>query len=44
MCFCVDMPASYTRTQGQFTSPSGDYRVDLNVNIAIGSLVIEEIN
>ncbi|MEA5078482.1 MAG: DUF5668 domain-containing protein [Anaerolineaceae bacterium] len=40
----VDMPASYTRTQGQITSPSGDYRVDLNVNIAIGSLVIEEIN
>jgi len=40
----VDMPNSYTRTQGQITSPSGDYRVDLNVNIAIGSLVIEEID
>ncbi len=26
--FLWDMPASYTRTQGQITSPSGDYRVD----------------
>lgn len=40
----VNMPASYTRTQGQITSPSGDYKVNLNVNIAIGSLVIEEIH
>jgi hypothetical protein len=40
----VDIPSSYSRTQGQITSPSGDYKVDLKVNIAIGSLVIETIN
>lgn len=40
----TDMPADYTRTQGQITSPSADYKVDLDVSLAIGSLVIEKIN
>lgn len=40
----TDLPAGYSRTNGQILSPGGDYTVTLDVSLAIGNLRIETID